>query len=177
MKYIAFLRGINVSGQKKMKMADLRHSLEKEGFQNVSTYIQSGNVVLESGEQNVAIIKKKLEDIIERDFGFQVPTLLKTLNELNEILKENPFGNIGEKKNLYFALLYDKPKEELIEKFMQLQFKTEDFHYSECCVYLNCKMGAGKAKLSNNLIENKLKVTATTRNLNTMLKMIALADS
>lgn len=174
-KYIAFLRGINVSGQKKMKMADLRVSLEKGGFQKVDTYIQSGNIIFESAEQCKTIIKKEIENSIEKDFGFKVPTLVKAAEELKEIVRKNPFGEIVEKKNLYFALLHEKPGRELVEKFVQLQFKTEDFQYTENCVYLNCKMGAGKAKLSNNLIENKLGITATTRNLNTMLKMIELA--
>lgn len=174
-KYIAFLRGINVGGQKKIKMADLRLSLEKTGFKNVSTYIQSGNILLESPIKDVRTIETDIKKAIERDFGFEVPTLVKTTKELVDILKENPFSEVAERKSLYFTLLHQKPEKEWVDEFEQLEFETEDFHYTATCVYLHCKMGAGKAKLSNNLVEKKLKTSATTRNLNTMLKMVELA--
>lgn len=173
--YIIFLRGINVGGNKKIKMTDLKISLEKAGFEKVQTYIQSGNLTVNSNLEDSEAISLKIQDLIQRDFGFQVPVLITTGMELQNILDQNPF-NHAEIKNLYFALLYETPEVERITDFNKLQFKTEEFKVIDNCVYLNCKAGAGKAKLTNNLIENKLKVTATTRNLRTMQKMIELAS-
>ncbi|MEO0573487.1 MAG: DUF1697 domain-containing protein [Bacteroidota bacterium] len=175
--YIAFLRGINVSGQKKIKMADLRASLQRQGLKNVHTYIQSGNVIFDVLSTEVKELGTQIEKTIEADFGFEVPVLLKAPKEIQGIVDNNPFKGEIDPKGLYFALLHKAPSNELISSFQELKFDNEDFHYTDGCVYLNCKLGAGKAKLNNNLIENKLKVTATTRNLNTMRKMIALTQN
>lgn len=172
--YIGFLRGINVGGQKKIKMADLRLSLEKSGFSDVKTYIQSGNLILKSEKQAKSIMSS-VQECIKKDFGFEVPTLVLITSEIKSILENMPFQNT-EEKNLYFTLLHKNPNRDLVDSFKELQFENEDFVVAENCVYLNCKKGAGKAKLNNNLIENKLKVTATTRNLNTMRKMIEMGS-
>jgi uncharacterized protein (DUF1697 family) len=173
--YVAFLRGINVSGQKKLRMADLRASLERVGLKEVQSYIQSGNVLFKSSILSMEKLESLLKKAIKDDFAFDVPTLVKTPEALKEILQNNPYTKVVEKKNQYFTLLHQIPEKELVGKFNTLNFENEDFCLTDACVYLNCKQGAGKAKLNNNLIENKLKVTATTRNLNTMLKMIALS--
>lgn len=173
--YIAFLRGINVSGQKKIKMVDLRTSLQKQGLENVRTYIQSGNVILEAPSGNPKELEFTIEKAIEDDFGFKVPVLIKTPKQVQDILDDNPFDGTNNPKGLYFALIHNIPSNELVASFQKMRFDHEEFYYTTDCVYLNCKLGAGKAKLNNNLIENKLKVIATTRNLNTMKKMIALA--
>ena len=174
--YVAFLRGINVSGQKKIKMVDLRETLLKAGLENVGTYIQSGNVVFATSMTQLQEMENTIKKAIKDDFGFDVPVIVKTPQEIRDILDNNPFKNEMNLKGLYFALLHETPPEKLANSFQELKFENEDFHYSDNCVYLNCKMGAGKAKLSNNLIENKLKVTATTRNLNTMRKMMVLGQ-
>ena len=173
--YIAFLRGINVSGQKKIKMADLRVTLMKAELQNVRTYIQSGNIIFDSSIIQVSQMETLIRKAIADGFGFDVPVIVKTEQEIQKILNNNPFGDETNLKGLYFALLREVPDDESVMSFKKLKFENEDFHYTQGCVYLNCKIGAGKAKLTNNLIENKLKVTATTRNLNTMQKVIALA--
>ena len=173
--YIAFLRGINVSGQRKIKMATLRESIEKIGFKNVQTYIQSGNIVFISKEDSKAVIREQLENCIENNFGFDIPVLVLEKEVVSDILKKYPFKH-AEDKNQYFALLYSTASETLVNTFNKLKFKTEDYLITERCVYLNCKAGAGKAKLNNNLIEKKLEVIATTRNLRTMQQMLELAN-
>ena len=173
--YIAFLRGINVSGQKKIKMADLKQSLLKVGLKNVQTYIQSGNIVFDTAVEDIEEIGGLIEKVIHDDFEFDVPVTIKTSQEIREILNTNPFYGNADPKGLYFALLLTPPSQDLAASFQQLEFEHEDFQYTDACVYLHCKKGAGRAKLNNNLIENKLKVTATTRNLNTMRKMVELA--
>ncbi len=174
--FIAFLRGINVSGQKKIKMADLRSCLEHSGLENLRTYIQSGNLVFDTQEKDSSVIGTKIFEVIKTNFGYEVPILVVEPSTLQQVLDNNPFSSIAEQKNQYFTLLFDIPIVEMKESFQQMTFDHEDFHYSDKCIYLNCKLGAGKAKLNNNLIENKLKIRATTRNLNTMQKMVQLAN-
>ncbi|MEM7483658.1 MAG: DUF1697 domain-containing protein [Bacteroidota bacterium] len=174
--YVALLRGINVSGQKKIRMADLKESLESYGLHKVTTYIQSGNVVFESEKANVAQLEKAIHEVILADFGFSVPTLVTTGEVLAQILDSNPFNDQSEANRIYFVLLKQPPEQVLKGKFETEQFVNEDFHITDICVYLCCKKGYGNAKLNNNLIERKLKVEATTRNLKTMQKLIAMAE-
>lgn len=175
--YIALLRGINVGGQKKIKMIDLKQALEKNGFQTVKTYIQSGNILFNSNETNIDKLQDEIQNVILTDFGFDVPVLVLTLNGLERILGVNPFKGEPEKSSLYFVLLKAKPNSDLVNKFNILEFENENFHVTDNCVYLCCKAGYGNAKLGNNLIERKLKVEATTRNLKTMQKLVEMAKN
>ncbi|MBS9463974.1 DUF1697 domain-containing protein [Flagellimonas sp. 389] len=174
--YVALLRGINVSGQKKIRMADLKQSLENHGLHKVTTYIQSGNVVFESEKTSVKQLEKTIHKVILADFGFSVPTLVTTGEALKQILDSNPFANELVENSIYFVLLKQPPEQVLKEKFKVEQFVHEDFHITDTCVYLCCKKGYGNAKLNNNLIERKLKVEATTRNLKTMQKLIVMVE-
>jgi len=175
--YIALLRGINVSGQKKMPMADLRAMLEKLNLKNASTYIQSGNIVFSSDGNNTHILEDIIKTEIRNTFGFDVPVLVKSKSDFETVLKQNPYTDQEaiEKKQVYFVLLKEKPSPELVETFQKEAFANEKFFITDDCVYLFCQTGYGKAKLNNNLIERKLKVEATTRNHRTMLKLLEMA--
>lgn len=175
--YIALLRGINVSGQKKVKMADLRQMLQRLGFQEVTTYIQSGNIVLKSDETQIGAIENKITQGINDAFGFEVPILVKPKREIQNILENNPFDNAEdiEANSIYFVLLKEMPESSLIEFFNKEKYDSERFAIIDKCVYLCCKNGYGKAKLNNNLIERKLKVSATTRNYRTMTKLLEMS--
>lgn len=175
MTHIVFLRGINVGGHRKIKMADLKEKLIEKNFQNVQTYIQSGNLVLDS-TKNREEITSVINTMLKVDFDFDVPTLVLTSSEVESILNEAPFKNVAETKNLYFALLHNPPERTNHVRLDPDNYPNEEFVITDSCVYLNCKLGAGKAKLNNNIIEQKLKITATTRNLSTLQKMIALAN-
>ena len=175
--YIALLRGINVSGQKKIKMADLRNALEKSNFKTVKTYVQSGNIVFDSEELDSAILEERIQDVILTHFGFEVPTMVITGSKIEAILLANPYVNRTEERNVYFVLLKQSPAKDVIEAFNQLDFVNEDFHITDACVYLCCKKGYGNAKLNNNFVERKLKVQATTRNLRTLNKLVEMVKS
>lgn len=175
--YIALLRGINVSGQKRIKMVDLKQSMEKKALQNVKTYIQSGNVVFDSEISDINLLQNIVHDAILSDFGFEVPILVTEGNKLEKILSENPFKDEIEENRLYFVLLKNFPEQNLIDEFNKLNFINEDFYITNECVYLCCKKGYGNAKLSNNLVERKLKVDATARNLKTMQKLIEMVKA
>lgn len=175
--YVAFLRGINVGGRNKIPMLALREALSALNVANVRTYIQSGNVLFESELTSKKQITGLIQDLLRTNFGFEIPVLILTKAELSAIFSNCPYADEAytSSNKTYFLLLYDIPKEDLRVLFEGLVFENEIFQVSDSCVYLLCKNGYGKAKLNNNLVESKLKVTATARNYRTMLKVLELA--
>ena len=173
--YIALLRGINVSGQKKVPMAVLRELLSKSGFKKIGTYIQSGNVIFQSLEQNKSILEKMIQSNIQEHFGFLVPTLVKAPEEIRAILDEFPFSE-EKREGSYFTLLYEIPSEKLVNSISKEVCHNEEFIIKRDCVYFYPVKGYGKTKCDNNFFERKLNITATTRNYKTMLKLLSLSS-
>ncbi|HDZ15549.1 hypothetical protein LCGC14_1378550 [marine sediment metagenome] len=177
--YIALLRGINVSGQKKIPMAELKTMMEGLGLQNVTTYIQSGNVVFTSEEQynTISYLEEKIKKQIQETFAFEVPVLLKSKTSFEEIIRSNPYNDSEAIANklVYFVLLQKIPEKEKVAAFQKEVYDNEDFLVKSECVYLLCRNGYGRAKLNNNRVERKLKVEATTRNYGTMMKLWEMA--
>ncbi|WP_242091904.1 DUF1697 domain-containing protein [Aestuariivivens sediminicola] len=171
--YIVLLRGINVSGQKKMPMSELRDMFTSLGFQKVQTYIQSGNVVFESFEEDINALKLAIYKSITTEFGFHVPVLILRPGELHQIVHACPFGQL-EKTLSYFMLLFEAPDKVLAHNLMRLTNEKERFVITRECIYFYSEMGYGKSKFNNNFFERQLNVTATTRNYKTMLKLVSL---
>lgn len=176
-RYIGFLRGINVGGQKKVPMSELRLLLMDIGLHNVKTYIQSGNIIFDSNVGSVEDLNVLIGKSIFGRFGFKVPVLLKSIIEVVDILDKNPYGDQEDldANKVYFVLLFTKPTKESVIVLEQEEYVNEKFKIAKDCVYLCCGQGYGKAKLNNNLVERKLQVEATTRNYRTMKKMMDLA--
>lgn len=173
---LAMLRGINVSGQKKVPMAELKQLFEDMKFKNTRTYIQSGNVVFESKETDEAVLSKKIGKKILEKFGFEVPVVIRTAEEIATVLKKNPFlkeKGVAEDR-LYVSFLAEIPAKELLEKIKVPDGTSDRFIISGKEVYLYCPGGYGETKLSNNFFESKLKVKATTRNWRTTNELIKL---
>ena len=168
--YIVVLRGINVSGKNKLPMADLRAALAEIDAHDVATYIQSGNIVLRSPlSQNE--LAAAVRSLILTEFGYEVPTLVRTVEYWRQATANNPYA--GETaKQLYVTFLAEEPADTNIEVNGA---KDDEFQIVGDVVYINCLGGYGKSKLNNNLFERKLKVTATTRNWRTTLKLLELA--
>ncbi|GAA4273015.1 DUF1697 domain-containing protein [Aquimarina gracilis] len=179
--YIALLRGINVSGQKMIKMVDLKTMFENLGFVSVKTYIQSGNVVFKSEKEDVKQIGSLIKQGILEIFGYEVPVLVLTHEKLDSIYKENPFldrianGEIEEKK-MYFTLLSNSPDTTMKKELETTTYGKEEFIITEEVVYFFAAIGYGKTKLNNNFFEKKLKCSATTRNLKTVIKLLELSN-
>jgi len=176
--FISMLRGINVSGQKKIRMADLETLFSRLGFKNVLTYIQSGNVIFRTeNEMPVSEIASLIENEIRVEFGFEVPVILRTTAEIKATIDAIPFqkepGSKMEK--LYVTFLDDIPQQDRVEKINHFDFLPDKFFFFGKEIYLNCAAGYGTTKLSNTFFENKLKVRATTRNWNTVNKLFELA--
>ncbi|WNH13503.1 DUF1697 domain-containing protein [Thalassobellus suaedae] len=172
--YIALLRGINVSGQKKVSMAELRELLSKSGLENVQTYIQSGNVIFQSSEKSIKALENNIQKSILDHFGFEVPVLVRTPKELKIIFDTCPFPETN-KENSYFSILHVVPDVNLIIETQEIQYPNEEFVITDDCVYFYSPVGYGKAKCNNNFFERKLKVSVTTRNYKTMLKLLSLS--
>jgi len=170
MKYIALLRGINISGQKIIKMADLRAILEKSGLSNVQTYIQSGNIIFESDESRVQLTQFIIT-IIEKRYGFITPTFILTPKDLEKAISNNPYEDVVGNK-LYLTFLSDTANLEGMEAIQNKVQENEILQLIDNVVYFHCPNGAGKSKITNNLIEKKLQVQATTRNWRTCNKLL-----
>ena len=173
--YIALLRGINVSGQKKVPMADLRTMMTDLELVNVKTYIQSGNVVFQSSEENQSVLESKISETILKVFQFEVPVLVKSESQFQNIFDSNPFSE-EQKSRSYFTLLSHIPKQDLVESVSIESYKNERFVITDSCVYFYSEHGYGKAKCNTNFFERKLKVSATTRNFKTMQKLLSLCS-
>ncbi len=167
--YIVILRGINVSGKNKLSMKDLKEILENLDYKEVKTYIQSGNVVLKT-EEIGSELAANLKEAVKKEFNYDVPILVRTVNEWKEAIEKNPYKDVLEKQQ-YFTFLSDVPTQTNIE----VNAKDDEFEIINDVVYVNAAGGYGKTKLSNVFFEKKLGVTATTRNLKTTLKLLELA--
>lgn len=179
LNYIALLRGINVSGKHKIKMAELRDHLSNWGFAEAQTYIQSGNILFQSEELNSSILAERLYQEIKTTYGYEVPILVKNKKEWGTIVKQNPYVKRTdvEIKYCHITLLSESPATEKIELLEKLKPAEEYFQSLGKNIYLHLPKGYGRAKLTNNFIESKLKVQATTRNWKTVLKLWEMINS
>ena len=180
-KYISILRGINVSGQKKIKMVDLTLLYQKLGLSDVITYIQSGNVLFtamsEGGDKTA--IKTMIEQAIEQQYGFEVPVEIRSVSEFNHLLDRMPFTELNLENDgtkLLFTFLSEVPSSEKVSALEKFVIAPEQLVVDETSVYIHCPNGYGKSKLLNTFIEKKLGVTATTRNWKTVTKLCQLAN-
>jgi uncharacterized protein (DUF1697 family) len=174
-KYVALLRGINVSGQKIIKMDHLRAIFESMNFQHVITYIQSGNVIFDSEEKDSERLKSRIESELQRVLHFDIPVILRTKEELEEIVERNPFEEAGINEKLYVSLLSRAPSAEAVAKLETYENEIDTFRIQDREVYVLCRENYGKSQFSNNFMEKKLGVSATTRNWATVNKLIQLA--
>ncbi len=173
--YIAFLKGINVGGHKKVPMAALREVLSKSGIENVKTYIQSGNVVFQSPEKNSLNLETSIQKSILNKFGFEVSVLVRTRQELLRIFNNSPFPE-DKKVKSYFTMLHTIPDPDLVAIASEKIYEGEEYYIVNDCIYFYCEQGYGKAKFNMIFFEQKLKTFATARNYNTMVKLIAISS-
>jgi uncharacterized protein (DUF1697 family) len=175
--YVAMLRGINVGGHNLIKMEGLRAAFAALGFDDVRTYVQSGNIVFQTATTATARLAKKTSKKILDAFGLDVPVLIRTADELSEVLKSNPLlkrTGIDETK-LHVTFLAAASPKQTDEILKPLAGQSELFAVRGTEIYLYCPGGYGSTKLSNGAIEKKLSVHATTRNWNTVNVLTAMA--
>lgn len=178
--HVSMLRGINVIG-KKVKMDELKELYISLGFEDVKTYIQSGNVVFRCNNSDPSDLRDKIENKIREVLGFDVTVLVRTKNELKKVIGENPFKK-EDLKHMYVTFLSVVPSENLIKDLkinlnVNMKNKYEKFSISQMEIYLLLPDGYGRTKLTNNFFEKKLSLSATTRNWRTVNKLFDIAES
>lgn len=176
--YISILRGINVSGQKLIKMADLRLMFESLNLCNVRTYIQSGNVIFETSQAECRELAKTISAAILKTFGFEVPVIVLEQETLTAISEHNSFvNNRGvDIAKLHVTFLSGEPQGSLKETIDPDGYLPDEFYIEGPAVFLHCPNGYGNTKLNNNFFEKKLKLQATTRNWRTLLELVKLSS-
>lgn len=175
--YLAILRGINVGGKNKIKMSDLVEKLQGSSLKELKTYIQSGNVIFKHPSVPANKLADQISKLIEKEYGFDVPVIVLSLKNIQEIIAKNPFtqNDSKDEKSLHVTFLAENPDSVNFKKFDDYSDLPNEFAIAEKAVYLFCPNGYSKTKLTNQFFEKKLQVTATTRNWKTTLKLAELA--
>jgi uncharacterized protein (DUF1697 family) len=169
--YAALLRGINVGGNNKVQMSELRGLFEKLGHSDVVTYIQSGNVVFRATRADAGPIERRITEV----FGLEVTVILRAAAELAAVAAGNPFLVEGaEPKQLYVVFLDREPTAEAVARLEPDRSPGDRFSLSGTDLYLDLATGAGRTKLSLDYLERRLGVKGTARNWNTVLKLAEL---
>ena len=177
---IAILRGINVGGRRRILMADLKLLLKNLGFQNLKTYIQSGNVLFDTNESLTNIeIADRMEKAILDKYGFVVPVVVIDAKNLEELVENNPFYKQKEVDitRLHLTFLKEKPSQDNYLKATSYSFEPDKFVIQDKAVFIFCAGKYHQSKLTNTFFEKKLQVAASTRNWKTVLKLVALSQT
>lgn len=172
-KYVAFLRAINVGVGRQVKMDLLRKLFENLGYQHVKSYIQTGNIIFDTEQKDLLLIKSSIEPLLKQTFGFEIPVILRTDKEVSEIIINNPFKDFfsQEKTATYVALLDKTPTRDLITKIEELSNNIDTLKIVNKDIFWLAYKERGKSPITNTLLEKTIKITATTRNLTTMIHL------
>jgi uncharacterized protein (DUF1697 family) len=175
-RYVMLLRGVNVGGRGKLPMAQLREVCTALGCTNVSTYIQSGNVILDS-ELSPERLVAALEPALDEAVGFAPQVVVRTASELSDVLAGNPYPDT-EDRYLHIGFMTAKPTAKALADLGEIDVSPEGYRIVGREVYLNYIEGAGRSKkLAKVPFERKLGVGITARNLRTVQKLVSLAEA
>ena len=178
MRYAALLRGINVGGNKKIPMAELRQLLDRLGYSEVATYLQSGNAVFTSQRQPASALVRVIGEAIAAEFGMDVKVVIRTADELASIQGRNPLPGEPENPSRFFvAFLSAVPEPKRVSEIAAQSFGADRIWVSGSEAFLWCPAGAADTLLTNNVIEKRLGVSATSRNWNTVNKLVSLTSA
>ena len=170
---IALLRGVNVGGHGKVPMPRLREVLTENGHGNVRTLVQSGNIVVET-RKSPASLAKALRKEIAAEFDVDTPVIVRTRDEIAAVVDKNPLADVADVPKLYQVTFFDKPvPKKLVEKLDGLRAGDEQIVADGRELYVWHPDGAARSKLWNGIAASKL---GTSRNWNTVTKLLAMAD-
>lgn len=170
------LRGINVSGHNMISMPDLKKLYESLSFQNVVTYVQSGNVIFDSPIKDIPKLASQIESQIKKVFNYSVPVVIRNKDDLHRIISGNPFIKRKEDPaKLHVTFLPASPASVDINKLTLPPNETDEFIIKDKEIFIFCPNGYGRTKLNNNFFEKKLNLSATTRNWNSVNALFKLA--
>ena len=172
MKYVAFLRGINVGGKNKVKMETLREVLSAQGFESVKTYINSGNVIFETTKTDDKKLAEKIEIAIEKEFTLKIKVMVRQMSEIENIIKNNPFDEKFENdKDLHVLFLGEELADEKRELLISKNSENEMFAVQNREIFCLLRISVLDSLIGKDYIGKKLKVSATARNWRTVNKL------
>jgi uncharacterized protein (DUF1697 family) len=176
-QWIVLFRGINVGGHNIVPMKELKSALGYAGCENVATYIQSGNVVLEHAEAGADKLANLISETVIKRFGFEPRVLLLTADQLREAHRNNPFPEGKEDpKTLHLYFLANDPTDMDGDALNNMKISTERYELIDRVFYLHAPDGIGRSKLAAR-VEKCLGVPATARNWRTVEKILQLATA
>ena len=172
-RFVALFRGINVGGNKSVRMDALKELHESLGLQRVETYIQSGNVVFTSDDAIPTQLARQIAEAFEHKFGFSSNVMVRTADEFKVIIENNPFKDqpMKETKWVVAMILASDPTSTAREDIQKTYSGPEELHITGQEVYIYYPEGIGRSKLTNTFLEKKLKTMGTARNWNTVLRV------
>ena len=173
---IILLRGVMPSGKNSIpKMAILRQHLEDAGFEAVRTYIQSGNILLRSDLSKQAL-SERIHDLISEKYGADLAALVFLPEELQVWVDALPFSPELDPSRVFFTMTMEQPVAERRQALSGKTWGEAALYLTEQCAYIHAPKTYKNTKLTNNALERQLGVTCTTRNLNTLRRLLALAS-
>jgi uncharacterized protein (DUF1697 family) len=171
-RYAALLRGINVGGKAKLPMTDLRELLAGLGFAEVRTHLQSGNAVFSTSRARPEQCARRIEEAISRDLGLQIRCLVRTGDELGEVIAENPFREVATDGSKMMALfLSEQPEPAVLAEHDPVALAPDEVRVGDRVVYQWCPDGLRNAPAVSGFLEKRWKVAVTARNWNTVTKL------
>lgn len=175
MRYVALLRGINVGGHNKIKMDELCEMFSSLGFTKIKSYIASGNVAFDTRKTKDSTLINKLEKAIKSTFSLEIEVMIRSIEEVEEIIIKNPFEAVqNDNTNLFVVFLKNELSEENAKDLVSHNNENEKFEVIGRDVYCLSKKGFIKSLLGKKYIDNKLKTPATARNWRTVNKIAEL---
>jgi uncharacterized protein (DUF1697 family) len=175
-RLIVLLRGVNIASRNRISMPDLREALEEEGLEDVSTYVQSGNVVL-STTLSAPRVKSDVARVLADRFGLDIAVVVRTRVQLAAVVKCNPFAKVAKNPKLYQVTFLEKtPSAEIVRKLEAVAAGKEQVAHIGRELYAWHPDGVARSKLAALMAGKGLGVTATARNWRTVTKLLELAD-
>jgi uncharacterized protein (DUF1697 family) len=175
-RLVALLRGVNLARNKRIAMADLRDLMRALGYEDAKTLLQSGNVVFTASDPPDTVARR-IEDRLARDAGLEVDVLVRTRDEIAEIVARDPLReHVTDPKRYLVVFLSASPDPRSLRAIDPGQFEPERFHVRGAEIYVWLPDGIQNARLTHAFWEKRLGLTATARNWNTVEKLLALAD-
>lgn len=176
MRYVVFLRGINVGRAKQVPMADLRTTLEGLGLEDVTTVLRSGNAVFTAGRRSPRTLEQQIERALEKELRLESTCLVRTAAELRKVVAADPFPDVATNGSRYLALfLSAQPAAAKLRAHDPRELAPEEIRLGDRVVYQWCPNGFMEAPSLGPWIEKHLGVRATGRNWNTVTKLAKLA--
>jgi uncharacterized protein (DUF1697 family) len=175
---ISLLRGVNLGGHNMIKMEALRALCESMKLRDAQTYVQSGNVVFRTDERDLGRLSKRIEDGIEKRFGFRPDVIVRTCAELRDAIARNPFaGRRGiDPSKLLVTFLAADPSPETREKVSKIDAQPDELHVDGRELYIYFTNGMARPKIPWMAVVKMLKTTGTGRNWNTVRKLLEVAE-